>query len=135
MSQDHQYERLQNTLGFLSYVSKITLCDGQVRQEGLSQHGLSEKRSLGNVTHQELDDNKELVNRLLKAGGDAVLGCFSDGLCEKSVSGCIVQLKCLDPSKVISITCRLVITRLFGERALGKKLVGLIIEVVIKVVA
>lgn len=75
-----------------------TLRELEVGHQRLAQDRLTEERALRDVAQQQLDDNHELVHRLLEARGGGRLGRFAGRLLQMSERFRVVQLNGLDPA-------------------------------------
>lgn len=96
---------------------------------------MPEETALRNVTHEKLDNDRELVDRLVEPRRSLGWGCPTNRLLKVCVRGGIVQLDSLDTAQVIMVSCMLGVTCGGGERGLGNKFVRLVIQTVVKVAA
>mmetsp|Transcript_38726 Transcript_38726/g.83905 ORF Transcript_38726/g.83905 Transcript_38726/m.83905 type:complete len:268 (+) Transcript_38726:494-1297(+) len=107
----------------------------QVRSQ-CCHHPLLEKNgAVRNFAHEQLDDAVELVHR----DAETPRGCgrsLADGMRETTEGVGVVELDGLDPSRVVQVTCVLVVRRsLLGEGCLANERISLLEKVVLEVIS
>ena len=105
----------------------------KVSGQGLFEDRVPEETALWDIAHKELDDNRELMNRLVEPRRSLGWGCPTNRLLKVCVRGGIVQLDSLDTAQVVMVSCMLRITGGGRKCGLGNKLVRLVIQAVVKV--
>jgi len=91
---------------------------------------VSEEASVRNISHEKLNHHEELVNLLVESRGEFGRRSASNGLLQIGMRFGIVELHRLDPSKIVVISCELVVASRRREGCLRDKLVCLIVEIV-----
>lgn len=79
------------------------------------------------IAHQQLNDDKQLVNGLVESRCRFCGGSTTNGLLEVSMGVTVVELYGLDTTQVVVITSKLGVPCREWERSFRYKLVGLII--------
>lgn len=73
-------------------LQQLTLDNLQIRHQRLPQHGLPKRLPLGNLAHEQLDDNGQLVRRLEEPRRDFGFRRATDRLLEGGVGRGVVEL-------------------------------------------
>jgi hypothetical protein len=92
-----------------------------------------EHPTVGNVAHEELDDNTELVNGLVEARGNGCLRRTPDCLLQVRVRLGVVELHGTDAAEVVVVARVLRVACGCRERRLAHELVRLVVERVLHV--
>lgn len=106
------------------------LHDVEVRGQGPREHRVPEEPAVGDVAHEQLDDDEGLVHGLEEARRGLGRGRAPDGLLQVRVRVGVVELHGLDAPEVVVVPRELRVARGRGEGGLGDELVGLVVEVV-----
>lgn len=86
-------------------------------------------------THTHAHYENAITYSLLEAGCDIVLRSLADRLSKEGMGRSVIQLQGLDATEIVCITSGLVVSGIFREGAFGEEFVGLIVQVVNKVVS
>lgn len=100
-------------LGQVSYAH--SLCDVQVGHERKSQHGKAESGSVGEIAHEQLHDQSQLVDCLEESGSRRILGSLADCLEDVLMGGGVIQLQRVDAPQVVHVADKLVVAHGFRE--------------------
>lgn len=84
----------------------------------LLQHRVPEERAVGNVAHEELDDDEVFVHGLVEARRGLRSGRAADGLLQVGVCLAVVELNGPDAAEVVVIPRELGVARRRRERGL-----------------
>lgn len=109
------------------WASELALDDLKVRHERLAQDRLPEQRTLRDITHQQLDNDKILVHRLVEPWCHMRSGRSSDGVEEAFVRRRVVQLNGSDAAEVEEVSCALWVSSALGPCNFTDELVGLVV--------
>ena len=105
-----------------------TLHELEVTNERLLEHLVSKDATIRDITHQQFNNDIQLVNRLEEARCRCRRRCSSDSQLEVSMGIRVVELNSFDSSKVVVITSKLVVGCRSGERGLGYEFIGLVVK-------
>lgn len=94
---------------------------------------MAEQPTIRNVAHEQLDDNAELVDRLVETGSRFRRRCPSNCLLKVRVRIGVVQLDCLDAAEIVMVSRVLRVASGRGEGCFRDELVRLVVEGVVEV--
>jgi len=113
----------------LLHVSLLdTVHDLEVGRKRLLEVGLVEQGSSRNFSHQQIHNNKQLLDLNSEADG-ANLGTLSKGLDQASLSLGVLELDCLNAANVVQVARVLVVGAALGEGGLRDEVTGLLVQV------
>jgi hypothetical protein len=96
---------------------------------------MAEQATLRYVTHEQLDNDEELVHGLVESWSKRGYGRASDRLLQMGMRLCIRQLNRSDPANIIQVASKLRVPGGWGESGLRDELVGLRVKVVVKIIS
>lgn len=123
---------LEKLFEFVHLALLHTIHDLQVGSQMVLKVLILEKRSVGNFTHQQLDDHQQLLCLHSKTKC-TVFGTFPECLNQTSLRCRILQLDSFDPSNIVKVSGGLTITGILGESSLSDKITSLFIQVLLQV--
>lgn len=87
------------------------------------------------IAHEQLNDQEELMHRLIEPRGQRRVRSPPNGLLKVSMRFSVVQLNSSNAAEVVKVSRELRVTGAVGELGLGDELICLLVEVVMKVVS
>ena len=103
-----------------------------VREQVLLELFLVEDLAVGRLSHQELDNNQELLGMDTEANGTN-LRALSQRLDQSSLSLRVLELDSLYAALVVKIACILVVRDTLRERCFHDEVSSLLVEVLLQV--
>lgn len=110
-----------------------TLHNLKVPSECFFEHWMPEQTPLGDLAHEKVHDNRQLVHGLVETRGSLRRRSPTNGLLQVCVRRRVVELNCLDTAEVVVVPRELRVTRGGRESGFGDELVGLVIQTVLDV--
>lgn len=98
----------------------------EVRVEGVLERGLAEGGAVGNITHEQLDNEQELCGSLREANGARAGGGLAGGGSEMLMGFGVTQLDGADAAEVVEESGHLVVNSVLGELGVRDEEIGLV---------
>lgn len=123
---------LQELSKLLHFSLLHTVDDLEVGLKWLLKFLVLEKRPVGDLSHQQLNDNEQLLSLNSEPKG-ARFGSLSQGLDQAGLGCRVLKLNGFDAANVVQVASELTVIGVFGEGSLRNEVTGLLIEVLLQV--